>query len=105
MKARVPVAAGAGHIGPMKIAARTPGLHGIRTDATSPGSFDPSRLDDVMEAEARVRDAPQDAVRRGYPSGTARKRRSEAQDMADMSVFRASGAAHMSPVMGRRWTA
>lgn len=82
-------------IGLMKTVAMELGPFGIRANAICPGSVNGPRIDRVIEAEARQKKMTPDAVRQGYASGTALKRLSEPQDVADMALFLASDAARM----------
>ena len=89
------VAAKWGVIGLMKTVAMELGPHGIRVNAICPGSVNGPRIDRVIEAEAAAKDMTPDAVRHGYASGTAMKRLTDAQDVADMALFLASDGARM----------
>lgn len=89
------VAAKWGVIGLMKTIAMELGPHGIRANAICPGSVNGPRIDRVIEAEAAAKGMTPEAVRQGYASGTALKRLSDAEDVADMAVFLASPAARM----------
>ncbi|WP_135450822.1 SDR family oxidoreductase [Tabrizicola caldifontis] len=89
------VAAKWGVIGLMKTVAMELGPHGIRANAICPGSVNGPRIDRVIEAEAAAKGMTPQAVRQGYASGTAMKRLTEAQDVADMAVFLASDGARM----------
>lgn len=89
------VAAKWGVIGLMKTVAMELGTHGIRANAICPGSVNGPRIDRVIEAEAAAKGMTPQAVRQGYASGTAMKRLTEAQDVADMAVFLASDGARM----------
>ncbi len=89
------VAAKWGVIGLMKTVAMELGPHGIRANAICPGSVNGPRIDQVIEAEAAAKGMTPDAVRHGYASGTALKRLSDPQDVADMAMFLASDAARM----------
>jgi NAD(P)-dependent dehydrogenase (short-subunit alcohol dehydrogenase family) len=89
------VAAKWGVIGLMKTVAMELGPHGIRANAICPGSVNGPRIDHVIEAEAAAKGMSPDAVRQGYASGTALKRLSDPQDVADMALFLASTAARM----------
>ncbi|MCF8485634.1 MAG: SDR family oxidoreductase [Rhodobacteraceae bacterium] len=89
------VAAKWGVIGLMKTVAMELGPHGIRANAICPGSVNGPRIDHVIEAEAAAKSMSPDAVRQGYASGTALKRLSDPQDVADMALFLASNAARM----------
>lgn len=93
---RAPYAAAKwGVIGLMKTVAMELGPHGIRANAICPGSVNGPRMDRVIAAEAQAKGMTEDAVRQGYASGTALKRLSDAQDVADMALFLASDAARM----------
>ncbi len=89
------VAAKWGVIGLMKTVAMELGPHGIRANAICPGSVNGPRIDRVIEAEAAAKGMTPDAVRHGYASGTAMKRLTDAEDVADMALFLASDAARM----------
>ncbi|MDM7933103.1 SDR family oxidoreductase [Tabrizicola sp.] len=89
------VAAKWGVIGLMKTVAMELGPHGIRANAICPGSVNGPRIDRVIEVEAAAKGMSPDDVRRGYASGTAMKRLTDAEDVADMAVFLASAAARM----------
>lgn len=89
------VAAKWGVIGLMKTVAMELGPHGIRANAICPGSVNGPRIDRVIAAEAAAKGMTEDAVRQGYASGTALKRLSDPEDVADMALFLASDAARM----------
>jgi len=89
------VAAKWGVIGLMKTVAMELGPHGIRANAICPGSVNGPRIDRVIAAEAEAKGMTAEAVRQGYASGTALKRLSDPQDVADMALFLASDAARM----------
>lgn len=89
------VAAKWGVIGLMKTVAMELGPHGIRANAICPGSVNGPRIDRVIAAEAEAKGMTPEAVRQGYASGTAMKRLTDAQDVADMAVFLASDGARM----------
>lgn len=89
------VAAKWGVIGLMKTVAMELGPHGIRANAICPGSVNGPRIDRVIEAEAEAKGMTPDAVRHGYASGTAMKRLTDAEDVADMALFLASDGARM----------
>ena len=93
---RAPYAAAKwGVIGLMKTVAMELGPHGIRANAICPGSVNGPRIDRVIDAEAAVKGMTPDAVRRGYASGTAMKRLTDPENVADMALFLASDAARM----------
>lgn len=89
------VAAKWGVIGLMKTVAMELGPHGIRANAICPGSVNGPRIDRVIEAEAAAKGMTPDAVRQAYASGTALKRLTDADDVAEMALFLASDAARM----------
>lgn len=89
------VAAKWGVIGLMKTVAMELGPHGIRANAICPGSVNGPRIDRVIEAEAAAKGMTPDAVRQGYASGTAMKRLSDPEDVADLALFLASDRARM----------
>ncbi len=89
------VAAKWGVIGLMKTVAMELGPHGIRANAICPGSVNGPRIDRVVAAEAAAKGMTEDAVRQGYASGTAMKRLTDPEDVADMALFLASDAAKM----------
>ncbi len=89
------VAAKWGVIGLMKTVAMELGPYGIRVNAICPGSVNGPRIDRVIDAEAAAKGMTPDAVRHGYASGTAMKRLTDAQDVADMALFLASDGARM----------
>lgn len=89
------VAAKWGVIGLMKTVAMELGSYGIRANAICPGSVNGPRIDRVIAAEAEAKGMTEDAVRQGYASGTAMKRLTDPQDVADMALFLASDAAKM----------
>ena len=78
-----------------EILARELGPHGIRANAICPGSVNGPRIDAVIEAEASAKGLHPDAVRAGYAAGTALKRLTDPEDVADMALFLASDAAKM----------
>lgn len=82
-------------IGLMKTVAMELGPHGIRANAICPGSVNGHRIDRVIEAEAAAKGTTPDAIRKGYAAGTALKRLSDPQDVADMALFLASPGARM----------
>ena len=89
------VAAKWGIIGLMKTVAMELGPYGIRANAICPGSVNGPRIDAVIEAEASAKGLHPDAVRVGYAAGTALKRLTDPEDVADMALFLASDAAKM----------
>lgn len=89
------VAAKWGVIGLMKTVAMELGPHGIRANAICPGSVTGARIDRVIAAEAAAKGMTADAVRDGYAGGTAMKRLTDPQDVADMALFLASDGAKM----------
>jgi NAD(P)-dependent dehydrogenase (short-subunit alcohol dehydrogenase family) len=89
------VAAKWGVIGLMKTVAMELGPHGIRANAICPGSVNGPRIDRVIDAEAAAKGMTPDAVRQGYASGTAMKRLSDPEDVADLALFLASDRARM----------
>lgn len=89
------VAAKWGIIGLMKTVAMELGPHGIRANAICPGSVNGPRITSVIEAEAAAKGMTPEAVRQGYASGTALKRLTDAEDVADMAVYLASDGARM----------
>ena len=82
-------------IGLMKTVAMELGPHGIRANAICPGSVNGPRIDSVIDAEAAAKGMTPEAVRQGYASGTALKRLSDPEDVADMALFLASDGARM----------
>jgi NAD(P)-dependent dehydrogenase (short-subunit alcohol dehydrogenase family) len=89
------VAAKWGVIGLTKTVAMELGPFGIRANAICPGSVNGPRIDRVIEAEAAAKGMTPEAVRQGYASGTALKRLSDPEDVAEMALFLASDAARM----------
>ncbi|MCX8507996.1 MAG: SDR family oxidoreductase [Rhodobacteraceae bacterium] len=89
------VAAKWGVIGLMKTVAMELGPFGIRANAICPGSVNGPRIDRVIAAEAVAKGMTADAVRQGYAAGTALKRLSDPEDVADMALFLASDGARM----------
>jgi NAD(P)-dependent dehydrogenase (short-subunit alcohol dehydrogenase family) len=89
------VAAKWGIIGLMKTVAMELGPHGIRANAICPGSVNGPRIDRVIAAEALAKGMTADAVRQGYASGTAMKRLTDPEEVADLAVFLASDRARM----------
>lgn len=89
------VAAKWGVIGLMKTVAMELGPFGIRANAICPGSVSGPRIDRVIEAEAEAKGMTADAVRQGYAAGTALKRLSDPEDVADMALYLASDGARM----------
>ena len=89
------VAAKWGVIGLMKTVAMELGPFGIRANAICPGSVNGPRIDRVIEAEATAKGMTADAVRQGYAAGTAMKRLSDPEDVADLALFLASDRARM----------
>ncbi len=49
----------------------------------------------MIEAEAAAKGMTQEAVRQGYASGTALKRLTDPEDVADMAIYLASDGARM----------
>ncbi|GAB1362030.1 SDR family oxidoreductase [Rhodobacter sp.] len=89
------VAAKWGVIGLMKTVAMELGPHGIRANAICPGSVNGPRIDRVIAAEAEAKATTPEAIRQGYASGTALKRLTDPEDVADMALFLASDGARM----------
>jgi NAD(P)-dependent dehydrogenase (short-subunit alcohol dehydrogenase family) len=79
----------------MKTVAMELGPHGIRANAICPGSVNGPRIDRVIDAEAAAKGMTPDDVRQGYASGTAMKRLSDPEDVADLALFLASDRARM----------
>jgi NAD(P)-dependent dehydrogenase (short-subunit alcohol dehydrogenase family) len=63
------------------------------------------RIDRVIEAEAAAKGMTPEAVRQGYAAGTALKRLTDPEDVADMAVYLASDARAWSRARRWRWTA
>ncbi len=82
-------------IGLMKTVAMELGPHGIRANAICPGSVNGPRIDRVIEAEAQAKGTTPDVIRQGYASGTALKRLTDPEDVAQMALFLASDGARM----------
>jgi NAD(P)-dependent dehydrogenase (short-subunit alcohol dehydrogenase family) len=82
-------------IGLMKTVAMELGSFGIRANAICPGSVNGPRIDRVIEAEAAHKGVAPDVIRNGYAAGTALKRLSDPQDVANLAVFLASDGARM----------
>lgn len=89
------VAAKWGVIGLMKTVAMELGPYGIRANAICPGSVNGPRIDRVIDAEAAAKGMTPDAVRQGYASGTALKRLTDPEDVANLALFLASPRARM----------
>jgi len=89
------VAAKWGVIGLMKTVAMELGPFGIRVNAICPGSVNGPRIDRVIDAEAAAKGMTPDAVRQGYASGTALKRLSDPEDVANLALYLASDGARM----------
>jgi NAD(P)-dependent dehydrogenase (short-subunit alcohol dehydrogenase family) len=84
-----------GVIGLMKTVAMELGPYGVRVNAICPGSVNGPRIDRVIEAEAAAKGMTPEAVRQGYAAGTALKRLTDPEDVADMAIYLASDAARM----------
>lgn len=84
-----------GVIGLMKSIAMELGPKGIRVNALCPGSVNGPRIDRVIAAEAAAKGKTEAEIREGYAAGTALKRLSDAQEVADYAVFLASNRARM----------
>jgi NAD(P)-dependent dehydrogenase (short-subunit alcohol dehydrogenase family) len=82
-------------IGLMKTVAMELGPFGIRANAICPGSVNGPRIERVIEAEAAAKGTTPERVRQGYASGTALKRLSDPEDVAQMALFLASDGARM----------
>ena len=52
-------------------------------------------MDRVLDAEAEAKGMTADAVRQGYASGTALKRLSDPEDVANLALYLASDGARM----------
>lgn len=89
------VAAKWGVIGLMKTVAMELGPFGIRANAICPGSVNGPRIDRVIDAEAAAKGMTPDTVRQGYASGTALKRLSDPEDVANLALYLASDGARM----------
>lgn len=79
--------------GLMKTLAMELGPFGIRANAICPGSVEGSRIEAVLEKEARIKGVSRDQIYEGYASGTSLCTFVEASDIADMAVFLASDRA------------
>ncbi|SMO39032.1 SDR family oxidoreductase [Ruegeria faecimaris] len=82
-------------IGLMKTLAMELGPHGVRANAICPGAVEGPRMEGVLAREAATKGMSRDEVYQGYASGTSMGRFVEAQDIANMAVFLASGAARL----------
>lgn len=89
------VAAKWGVIGLAKTVAMELGPFGIRANAICPGSVNGPRIDRVIAAEAAAKGTDPDTIRHGYAAGTALKRLSDPQDVADVALYLSSPAARM----------
>ena len=67
----------------------------IRVNAICPGSVSGERMDRVIAAEASLRSASPDDIRREYTSGQSIKRFTEPKEIADLCLFLSSQAAGM----------
>jgi NAD(P)-dependent dehydrogenase (short-subunit alcohol dehydrogenase family) len=79
--------------GLMKTVAVELGPYGIRANVICPGSVEGPRIEAVLQREAAMKGTTRDAIYHAYASGTSMRCLVEAQDVADMAVFLASGAA------------
>ena len=84
-----------GVIGLMKTVAMELGPFGIRANAICPGSVNGPRIGRVIDAEAAAKGMTPDAVRQGYASGTALKRLSDPEDVANLALYLASDGARL----------
>ncbi|WP_271947419.1 SDR family oxidoreductase [Ruegeria faecimaris] len=82
-------------IGLMKTLAMELGPHGVRANAICPGAVEGPRMEGVLAREAATKGMSRDEVYQGYASGTSMGRFVEAQDIANMAVFLASGGARL----------
>lgn len=93
---RAPYAAAKwGVIGLMKTLAMELGPFGIRVNAICPGAVEGSRMEGVLEREARAKNMTRDAVYQGYASGTSMGAFVTAEDIAKMAVFLGSDGARL----------
>ncbi len=82
-------------IGLMKTLAMELGPFGIRANAICPGAVEGTRMEGVLEREAKAKGMTRDQVYEGYACGTSMRSFVEARDIADMAVFLGSDAARM----------
>ena len=80
-------------IGLMKTVAMEAGPYGVRANAICPGAVEGPRMEGVLAREAQAKGMTRDQVYDGYAAGTSMRSFVEAQDVADMAVFLASGGA------------
>ena len=80
-------------IGLMKTVAMELGPHGVRANAICPGAVEGPRMEGVMEREARAKGMTRDDIYAGYAQGVSLRTLVTAEDVANMAVFLASGAA------------
>lgn len=80
-------------IGLMKTVAMEAGPFGVRANAICPGAVEGARMEGVLAREAQAKGMTRDQVYDGYAAGTSMRSFVEAQDVADMAVFLASGGA------------
>ena len=82
-------------IGLMKTVAMEAGPFGVRANAICPGAVEGPRMEGVLAREAAAKGMTRDQVYDGYAAGTSMRSFVEAEDIAQMAVFLASGAARM----------
>lgn len=66
------------------------GPHNIRANAICPGPIDGVRMDGVIKREAAARGVSEEAIRKGYASGTSMGTFLQPSEIGNMAVFLAS---------------
>lgn len=82
-------------IGLMKTLAMELGPFGIRANAICPGAVEGSRIEGVLNREAKAKGMTRDQVYDGYAAGTSMRSFVEACDIANMAVFLGSDGARL----------
>ena len=82
-----------GVIGLMKTLAMELGPFGVRVNAICPGAVEGTRMERVMENEAKASGKTRDEIYKGYAKGTSMQKWVEGLDIAEMMVFLASKGA------------
>jgi NAD(P)-dependent dehydrogenase (short-subunit alcohol dehydrogenase family) len=84
-----------GIIGLMKTVAMELGPHGIRANAICPGCVEGSRIDGVIEREAKAKGTIPQFIRAAYEQGVSMRSFVTAEDVAAMALFLAYDGARL----------
>ena len=69
------------------------GPHGIRVNAVCPGAVEGTRMEQVLEREARLKQTTEEFIRKGYAAGNSLRTWVTAKEIAEAVRFLASDEA------------